>query len=121
MLDRDRHQNIDECAKFYKEIFGWEINQSKATGEEMKYLEYNVPGKFPSGGIFEMTGQCEQAVPVPHFLNYIAVDDVDETARQAFELGGTILVPPMDIPNVGRFCEIKDPTGAVFSVITLKH
>ena len=39
---------------------------------------------------------------------------------KAFDLGGTIVMPPTDIPNVGRFCQIQDPTGAVFSVITLK-
>ncbi len=115
--------NLDENTKFYTEIFGWELNQSKATGEDMKYYEYNLPDKCPMGGIFEMTQEMcgEGEIPPPHFMNYIAVDDVDETASQAFDLGGKIVVPPMDIPNVGRFCQIQDPTGAVFSVITLKH
>ncbi|CAN5737446.1 hypothetical protein BH20ACI4_BH20ACI4_06560 [soil metagenome] len=114
-------KNLDECTKFYSEIFGWEVNQSTATGEEMKYLEYNTPGNYPMGGIFEMTEECQGGIPVPHFMNYIAVTDVDETASQAFDLGGKIVVPPMDIPNVGRFCQIQDPTGAMFSVITIKH
>ena len=84
-------------------------------------MEYNVPGGNALGGIFEMTEECQGEIPVPHFMNYIAVDDVDDTARQAFDLGGRIVLPPMDIPNVGRFCQIQDPTGAIFSVITLKH
>lgn len=116
-------KNLDENTKFYSEIFGWEIQQSKTTGEEIQYLEYNLPNKYPMGGIYEMTeemcGEGKQ-VPPPHFMNYIAVEDVDETASQAFDLGGTIVVPPMDIPNVGRFCQIQDPTGATFSIITLK-
>jgi len=29
-------------------------------------------------------------------------------------------VPATDIPNVGRFCVINDPTGATISLITLK-
>jgi predicted enzyme related to lactoylglutathione lyase len=32
-------------------------------------------------------------------------------------LGGKILNPPMDIPNVGRFAVAADPQGAMFSVI----
>ena len=109
-------KNLDENTKFYSEIFGWEIKQSTATGEDFKYLEYHVPGKFPMGGIFEMTEEMcgEGQVPPPHFMTYIAVDDVDETASQAFDLGGKIVVPPTDIPNVGRFCQIQDPTGATF-------
>jgi predicted enzyme related to lactoylglutathione lyase len=46
------------------------------------------------------------------------VDDVDASAQKATELGGTIMVPPMDIKDVGRFSVIRDPQGAVFSIIT---
>jgi predicted enzyme related to lactoylglutathione lyase len=34
-------------------------------------------------------------------------------------LGGSIVVPLMDIPNVGRFCVLKDPTGGTIAMITL--
>ena len=61
----------------------------------------------------------EGAISPPHFMNYIAVDDVDEAASKAFEIGGKIVVPPMNIPNVGRFCVVEDPSGAKFSMITL--
>ncbi len=114
-------KNLDKCKNFYSEVFSWELNQSTATGKEMIYLEFNLPGKYPLGGIFEMTEECEKLIPVPHFMSYIAVEDVDETAIEAFELGGRIVVPPTDIPNVGRFSMIQDPTGAAFSVLTLKQ
>jgi predicted enzyme related to lactoylglutathione lyase len=44
--------------------------------------------------------------------------DVDAMAKKAKEAGATIIVPPTDIPNVGRFCRFQDPEGAVLSVIT---
>ncbi|MEO8071863.1 MAG: VOC family protein [Acidobacteriota bacterium] len=53
-------------------------------------------------------------------MSYIAVDDVDAAAEKVTELGGSVRVPPTDILNTGRFCVINDPTGAVFSLITLK-
>lgn len=114
-------KDLAACQKFYTEIFGWELKRSEATGEDMTYLEYAVPGKYPMGGIFEMSEECEAQIPVPHFMNYIAVTDVDETTRQALELGGKIVVPPTDIPNVGRFSMLEDPTGGTFSVLTLKQ
>lgn len=40
---------------------------------------------------------------------------------QATKLGGTVLVPPTDIPAVGRFCVIRDPQGAVIQAITYKN
>ena len=42
------------------------------------------------------------------------------TARTAEQLGAKLLVPPTDIPKVGRFCVIKDPQGAVINAITYK-
>ncbi len=42
-----------------------------------------------------------------------AVDDADAIAKQAAELGGTVLVPPFDAPWV-RMTVISDPQGATF-------
>ena len=48
---------------------------------------------------------------------YLSVDDVELSAKHAKELGGEIILPPTDIPNVGRFCVIKDPQGVSFNII----
>jgi predicted enzyme related to lactoylglutathione lyase len=52
----------------------------------------------------------------PNWAVYLSVADVDATASQAASLGGTVLVPGTDIPEIGRFATIQDPQGAVFSV-----
>jgi predicted enzyme related to lactoylglutathione lyase len=57
----------------------------------------------------------EQPGP-PAWLTYLGTDDVDATVAKAGELGGTALMPGMDIPNVGRFAVLADPTGAVFAL-----
>ena len=56
----------------------------------------------------------------PRWSSYVAVDDVDAAAGRVEGLGGKVSVPPMDIPNTGRFCVVTDPTGASLSLITLK-
>ena len=33
-------------------------------------------------------------------------------------LGAKTLVPPTDIPKVGRYCMLQDPLGAVIAAIT---
>jgi uncharacterized protein len=55
----------------------------------------------------------------PHWLVYFAVDDADGKASKAKELGATIISPPADIPDTGRFAIIQDPQGAVFGIIKL--
>ena len=54
----------------------------------------------------------------PHWGIYVTVDDVDATAKLAEQMGAKTIVPPTDIPNVGRFCTFQDPQGALISVIT---
>jgi len=52
---------------------------------------------------------------------YVAVDDVDENAKLAEELGAKIIRGPMDIPNVGRMAIIEDPTGAMIATFRMKN
>jgi predicted enzyme related to lactoylglutathione lyase len=122
--------NLEAAQNFYKTLLGWEIKESKTTqcegapeGAAMIYNEIVVAGQHV-GGMYKMgpeTGGGEGATALPsHWMSYVAVDDVDAKAQKVSELGGKICVPPMDIPNVGRFCVINDPTGAAISLIALK-
>jgi predicted enzyme related to lactoylglutathione lyase len=51
---------------------------------------------------------------------YFEVLDCDATANKAKKLGGDIVHPPTDIPNVGRFAILKDNDGAAFAIIKNK-
>lgn len=114
--------NLERCKTFYSEIFGWKIEKSQDSENQMEYLEFSPQAGINCGGMYEINEDMgEGKSPPPHFMNYIAVDDVDASASKAFDLGGTIVHPPTDIPNVGRFCVVKDPTGATFSILTLKN
>jgi predicted enzyme related to lactoylglutathione lyase len=47
----------------------------------------------------------------------VTVDDVDATPAKAESLGGKTVMPPMDVPGVGRVAVPQDPQGAVLCVI----
>ncbi|MFA5354994.1 MAG: VOC family protein [Thermodesulfovibrionales bacterium] len=100
------------AVKFYSELLGW--TSEKFPAEGMEYIVVKT-GDKEIGGIMGMPPGVE-GVP-PHWGAYITVDDVDVSARKAEELGARIIVPPMDIPKVGRFCTFADPQGAVISII----
>ena len=105
--------DVDDAKKFYTQLFGWETEDMPM--ENMSYTITKI-GDEGVGGIMPLPPEAEGAPP--HWGVYITVDDVDATAKKAEELGGKIHVPPTDIPNVGRFCVIQDPQGAVISAIT---
>ena len=107
--------DLAAAQKFYTELLGWNIKESNDAG--MVYNEIVVNGQH-IGGLYQM--RPEQAGMPSYWMAYVAVDDVDAAARRAEELGGTIRVPPMDIPHTGRFTVITDPTGATIALITLQ-
>ena len=65
-------------------------------------------------GVMQKTSEMGEFPP--YWGVYFAVADVDAAVAQAQSLGGTVTVPPQDIPDVGRFAGLMDPQGAAFNV-----
>jgi uncharacterized protein len=91
---------------FYVALFGWTAD--------------DLPGPFPRtsftlGDLLVGGGHAPspQEDPTPNWSVTFWVADADRAAATANELGGTVLLPPMDIP-VGRLTIVADPQGAVF-------
>jgi predicted enzyme related to lactoylglutathione lyase len=109
--------DLDAAQNFYKALLGWEIKEGTAPGGGIRYNEIVVGGRH-IGGMFQSGPECGGEMP-PQWRLYVAVEDVDASARRVEELGGKVVFPPTDIPSVGRFCVINDPTGAAISLIRL--
>ncbi|WP_067571821.1 VOC family protein [Nocardia acidivorans] len=107
-------RDVDAAKAFYGDVFGWE--SSTAEFGSSTYTEFKVGGNSIAG-MMQMDDNWPADVP-PHWMTYFAVADTDATVAKAAELGGTVSVPPTDIP-IGRFAVLADPQGASFSVIRL--
>ncbi len=103
------------AGEFYSNLIGWKLEDSKMPGMQYTILK---AGETQAGGMMAMPPDVPKEVPA-HWMAYITVDDVDGAARKTAELGGIVLVQPRDIPNVGRFCVIQDPTGAAVGLIQM--
>jgi predicted enzyme related to lactoylglutathione lyase len=106
--------DVEAAKKFYTELLGWTLKEGHVA--PMIYNEIMVNGQAV-GGIYQMGPEFGGAPS--HWMPYVAVEDVEASVKRAEELGGKVCVPPTDIPNVGRFSVITDPTGATFSLIKL--
>jgi len=52
-----------------------------------------------------------------YWHSYIEVDDVEKCPEQVSILGGRVVVPPHEVPNVGHICIAADPSGAIAHLI----
>jgi predicted enzyme related to lactoylglutathione lyase len=107
-------RDIEAAKRFYGHVFGWGGNTQQMG--PMTYTEWKL-GDKSIGGMARMDENWPAEVP-PHWMVYFSVDDCDAAVAKVAELGGTVSVPPLDIPP-GRFSVVNDPHGAVFSVIKL--
>jgi uncharacterized protein len=97
---------------FYTKVVGWKV---KAWEQDPSYKMW-MTGKRGMGGLMPQRVEPGQKSPLQWFT-YIGTPDVDATVRHAVELGGRVMRPAWDIPNVGRIAFLQDPQGAVFAVI----
>jgi len=105
--------DTDKAATFYGGLFGWEI-ETMSMGDMGDYTLFKGGSKQPAGGMMAIKPEMG---PIPaNWLVYFAVDDVDGVHDKAVSLGGKAMVPPTDIPKMGRFAVITDPVGAVFGI-----
>lgn len=102
--------DVAKAAAFYKGLFGWRLEEVPM-GDFMYTLVY--AGEKQVAGLMPMP---KEAKGVPsHWMSYVSVDDVDKTVVAATEAGGKVIMPAQDIPNIGRFALLQDPTGAMFT------
>ncbi|MEM9069106.1 MAG: VOC family protein [Myxococcota bacterium] len=100
--------DVSKASEYYRSLFGWGAEEMKM-GELGDYLMFKL-GEMPVAGM----AAAEPNLP-SYWLGYVMVDDVTATEAKVKELGGTILAPVFDIPNIGKACIAQDPEGAVFA------
>lgn len=109
--------DTDVAGAFYQAVFGWNTEDSGLPEDPEKPMKYTMFGLDGNNFAGMMKIDPAWGPMPPNWGIYFAVDDCDATFALAQTLGGKVIVPPMDIPNIGRFCTLQDPQGAVFSVI----
>jgi predicted enzyme related to lactoylglutathione lyase len=98
---------------FYERVVGFTHETMNGPGGAYHILSRGGVGR---GGV---TGHLSSGMSegAPHWLPYVAVEDPDATIAHARKLGAKIHAGPADIPGIGRFGVLEDPTGAVLAVM----
>jgi predicted enzyme related to lactoylglutathione lyase len=101
--------SVEDAGKFYGGLFGWklDVGPPEAGGYAMASLKDRpVAGIAPSQ---------EAGGPV-YWTTYVNVASADDAAKKVTDNGGSVMLAPMDVMDVGRLAVFGDPTGAAFAV-----
>lgn len=99
--------DLGKAKAFYGELFNWTL-------EDVPGMDYTMikVGQGTGGGMMKhpMPGAPSM------WLAYVQVDDAEASTQKAKSLGATVVRDVTEIPGVGWFSVILDPTGAAFAL-----
>lgn len=100
--------NVQAAKDFYGKLFGWTF-----TDQEMGDATYTIItiNDKNFGGIWSIPKDQQKHIP-PHWMNYILVENIDESVEKARQYGAAIVKPVSEVCEMGRMAVITDPTGA---------
>lgn len=99
--------DVARAKAFYGELFDWKL-------EDLPGMDYTMidVGEGTGGGMIK-SGQPGSP---SSWLAYVLVDDAAVATEKARTLGATICREVTEIPGVGWFSVITDPTGATLAL-----
>jgi predicted enzyme related to lactoylglutathione lyase len=103
--------DTDASAAFYGELMNWNTTEPGPAEETGGYRMFQQAGHSVAG----LMGHMQEGQPTA-WATYISVADADETAEKVKAGGGSVIVEPMDVMDIGRMAVFADPTGAVFCI-----
>lgn len=109
--------NAPEIKDFYSKVVGWK-SAPLSMGDYDDYVMSTPETDKAISGVCHARG-FNKDLPA-HWLIYITVADVEQSAKNCVELGGKILMPVKIMTEYGKYCVIEDPAGAVCALFEPK-
>ena len=100
-----------KAKSFYGQLFDWKLEDTEM-GPDMTYTMIQ-PGEGTGGGLMK---QMMPGAP-SSWLAYVVVDDVKAATAKAKSLGAAVLKDVTEVPGMGWFSIITDPTGAALGLV----
>ncbi len=112
--------DVEASRSFYESVAGWSYIVEHATdfawgGGHRDFVLATLDGEAGAGIVSQNLVLFEGWIP------YVEVEDVDQAAKLAVKLEGSVVKPPFEVPGVGRNCLLRDPLGAFFGVSVSRH
>jgi len=97
---------------FYGALFGWQKGDVIDIGDMGSYQLFAAGGEV-IGGMFNRP----PVMPMPYWVYYINVGDIDAASERVKSAGGQILNGPMEVPGGDWIIQGADPQGAMFALV----
>jgi len=104
-------QGLGQAKEFYGSLFDWKLENYPMQDSAEPYIGVSV-GEGTGGG---MTAQLAPQAPSA-WMPYVEVNNVDEFTDKALKLGAKLIREKTEVPEMGWFSIICDPSGATLGL-----
>ena len=102
-------RDAGRAQEFYANLFGWTINADNP-------IRYGMVHTGVEMGINGGIGQTRDQQP-PSVEFYVQVEDLQQYLDRAVQMGGRIIMPVMEIPDMVTMALFADPEGNVIGLV----
>ena len=109
--------DAEKAFEYYSKHYGWEKDMSHDMGPMGVYQTFRMDKPMYSGG---MMGIHYPGIPEgtpKQWKFYFTVDDIEAAQQRVIDAGGTVLMPPMDVPGGSRVMQASDDQGCTFALM----
>jgi uncharacterized protein len=109
--------NVEKIKSFYEQVFGWKIVQVEGP------IEYWIIQTVPTdeNGMTQRPGVngglYKKLEPQNKPINYFAVESINDFLAKIVKLGGSVIQPKEEVPNIGWIAAAQDPEGNQFALL----
>ncbi|MCA9690020.1 MAG: VOC family protein [Nannocystaceae bacterium] len=98
---------VARARAFYGELLRWGVEPAPSP-DGLPSVMFRASGKLHAGAL----QLPPSATATASWLPYVAVAEITAAERRAQSLGAAILRGATELPGLGAFCVLQDPTGA---------
>jgi len=101
----------EKAKTFYSKLFQWQLEDMPNSAVPSNAYTLIKVGSGTGGGIMKQIPGGPAG-----WLAYVEVDDLEAITRKAQSLGGKVMKDVTEVPGMGWFSFIQDPTGAILGL-----
>ena len=106
--------DMEAARTFYADVVGWGTQDASAPGNAYTFFRI---GQTPVSGMMNLPEEVKRRGGSQCWIGYVTVDDVDAVVARVRQLGGSVYLPPTDVPGVSRVAVVTDPQMTTIALV----
>ena len=102
--------DLKRAKKFYGALLGWKINPIPGMADYW-HIDTGGADASPDGGLMKRKCPEQQGI-----MNYLLVESLDKGMAKVEKLGGKVLMPRTEVPQMGFFAICQDTEKNAFAL-----